>query len=209
MLLRSAVAEERRADPDVASRPPRRRPGSPGSCPSRARVRPCSAASSRSRRKYGRDVSGSSVDGGIVISPRTSRVELEERRRAPPARRPDFVSSPREVHLDERRDRELRRGRLRVERVAELADRVDDLRLAALQVADEVPAERIAVARVLRLEILRAVLADDVDAGVDEHLPARRRRRTSSRRRSCTLGADLRLQRARSARAICVRRRRQ
>ena len=54
--------------------------------------------------------------------------------------------------------------------MAELAGRVDDLRLAALQVADEVPAERVAVARVLRLEVLRAVLADDLDAGVGEHL---------------------------------------
>ena len=30
------------------------------------------------------------------------------------------------------------------------------------------PAERVAVLRVLRLEILRAVLADDRDAGLDE-----------------------------------------
>ena len=52
--------------------------------------------------------------------------------------------------------------------MAELADRVHDLRLAALQVPDEVPAERVAVARVLRLEILRAVLADDLDARVGE-----------------------------------------
>ena len=54
--------------------------------------------------------------------------------------------------------------------MAELADRSDRLRLPALEVADEVPAERIAVARVLRLEILRTVLADDLDAGVDEQL---------------------------------------
>src|SRR5215218_1089327 len=44
-----------------------------------------------------------------------------------------------EVHLDERRKLELLRGRLRVERVHELADRADRLRLPALEVADEVP----------------------------------------------------------------------
>ena len=52
--------------------------------------------------------------------------------------------------------------------MAELAERVHDLRLPALQMADEVPAERVAVARVLRLEILRAVLADDLDARLGE-----------------------------------------
>src|SRR5581483_7861746 len=69
-----------------------------------------------------------------------------------------------QVDLDERGDRKLRGRRLGVERVAELADRVDDLRLATLQMADEVPAEGVAVARVLRLEILRAVLTDDLDS---------------------------------------------
>ena len=54
--------------------------------------------------------------------------------------------------------------RLRVERVDELADAVHDLRLAALQMADEVPAERVAVGCVLGLEVLRAVLADDLDS---------------------------------------------
>jgi hypothetical protein len=37
-------------------------------------------------------------------------------------------------------------------------------------VADEVPAESVAVARVLRGEVLRAVLADDLDARVRERL---------------------------------------
>jgi hypothetical protein len=48
--------------------------------------------------------------------------------------------------------------------MAQLADRVDRLRLAALEVADEVPPERVAIAGVLRLEVLGAVLADDLDA---------------------------------------------
>ena len=40
-----------------------------------------------------------------------------------------------------------------------------ELGLAALQVADEVPAEGVAVGGVLRLEVLRAVLADHLDPG--------------------------------------------
>ena len=45
----------------------------------------------------------------------------------------------------------------------------EDLRdLAALHVADEVPGEAIAVLGVLGLEVLRAVLADPRDAGLDE-----------------------------------------
>ena len=51
----------------------------------------------------------------------------------------------------------------------ELADAVHDLRLVRLQVPDEVPAERVAVLGVLALEVLRAVLADDLDPGLDEH----------------------------------------
>jgi hypothetical protein len=52
--------------------------------------------------------------------------------------------------------------------VAELAQLADRRRLAALEVADEVPAERVAPALVLGREVLRAILADDVDAGVGE-----------------------------------------
>ena len=50
----------------------------------------------------------------------------------------------------------------------ELAQPVDDLDLVRLQVPDEVPAERIAVERVLLLEVLRAVLADDCHAGLGQ-----------------------------------------
>ena len=50
----------------------------------------------------------------------------------------------------------------------ELADRVHGLHLAALEMPDEVPAEGVAVDRVLRLEILRAVLAHDLDSGLGE-----------------------------------------
>src|SRR5256885_2541070 len=44
-----------------------------------------------------------------------------------------------------------------------LADAVHDLHLVRLQVADEVPAERVAVLGVLALELLGAILPDDVD----------------------------------------------
>ena len=70
----------------------------------------------------------------------------------------------------------------------ELADLVHDLRLAALEVADEVPAERVAVALVLGHEVLRAVLADDLDARLGERGHVRRARRTSSPRRRSRRG---------------------
>src|SRR5207247_8983684 len=55
-------------------------------------------------------------------------------------------------------------------RRAKLSQLVHCLGLACLQVAEEVPAERVAVARMLRLEVLRAVFSHDVDACVREHL---------------------------------------
>src|SRR6202012_3730457 len=74
----------------------------------------------------------------------------------------------REVDLDQRGDRQLPRRRLRGERVAKLAQFAHERRLAALEVADEVPVERVAVDTVLRLEILCAVLADRLGAGLRE-----------------------------------------
>ena len=73
-----------------------------------------------------------------------------------------------EVHLEQRGHGQPAGRRVRVERVHELADLVHDLRLVRLQVADEVPAKRIAVDRMLCQEILRAVLADDLDARLGE-----------------------------------------
>ena len=66
----------------------------------------------------------------------------------------------------------------------ELADPVHDLHLVRLEVADEVPAERVAVLGVLRLEILRAVLADHGDARLEQRRHVGAARRTSSPRRS-------------------------
>ena len=56
----------------------------------------------------------------------------------------------------------------------ELAEPVHDLHLVRLQVADEVPAERVAVEGVLALEILRAVLPHHLDPRLCErsHLSA-------------------------------------
>src|SRR5438093_12475924 len=48
-----------------------------------------------------------------------------------------FPLLPREVHLDQGRDLQTLRGRLARQRVAELAQLVHRLRLAALEVADE------------------------------------------------------------------------
>ena len=81
----------------------------------------------------------------------------------------------------------------------ELADAVHDLHLVRLEVPDEVPAERVAVLGVLRLEVLGAVLADDRRRRPRRAPPCRRARRTSSRRRS-SRPARPRPARARSAR---------
>ncbi len=50
----------------------------------------------------------------------------------------------------------------------ELADLVHNLDLVRLQMADEVPPECIAVGRVLALEVLCSVFANDLDAGAGE-----------------------------------------
>jgi hypothetical protein len=52
--------------------------------------------------------------------------------------------------------------------MAKLAERVDDRCLSALEVADEVPPESRAVPVVLGLEVLGAILADDLDSRVRE-----------------------------------------
>src|SRR5436305_6410893 len=85
---------------------------------------------------------------GLRIAPRGRHrhqaahvvVALEERGQLL-RRDPRLRALAREVDLDECRHLESTRGLLRAERVAELADPVHDLRLAALEVTDEVPAE--------------------------------------------------------------------
>ena len=181
-----------RSRPGRTWRPPRRRRGSPATCPSTARAGRASRASSRRRRKYGRDASASSLAGGIVISPRTSRIQLEETREV--VRRDARLRRlARQVHLDERGNGQPLRRRFGPEGVAELTQLAHRLRLAALQVADEVPAEAVAVARVLRLEILRAVLAHDLHARGGERVELVHRdvlRRRDDGHRRPDLGLD-------------------
>src|SRR5262249_53065560 len=70
--------------------------------------------------------------------------------------------------LEQRRHRQAPRRRVRVERVDELADPVDDLDLVRLEVPDEMPAEGVAERGVLPLQILSTVLTDDLDPRLDE-----------------------------------------
>ena len=160
-----------------ASRPRPRRRGSPASFPSTAgrdREPPRAPAAGEST---GLDASGSSASGGIVDSPTTSAGHSARNASSSLDGHAGLRLLAREVHLDERRDLEAARGGQRVERVAELAQRVDRLRLPALEVPDEVPAEGAAVRGVLRREVLGAVLADDRHArlrerrhGIDVHV---------------------------------------
>ena len=66
----------------------------------------------------------------------------------------------------------------------ELADRAHRLRLPALEMADEVPAEGVAVQLVLRLEVLRPVLSDHLHPGFGQDLAPPERRTSSPPRRS-------------------------
>ncbi len=50
----------------------------------------------------------------------------------------------------------------------ELADSIDGLDLVRLEAADEVPAKRVSVLGVLGLQVLGAILADHLDAGLRE-----------------------------------------
>ena len=155
-----------RSPAERSSRPPRRRRGSPGSCPSRA-------PRGRARRR---------AHAAPEVRPRGLGVVRERRHRHQPADvavereqrgelvrlHPRLRRLAREIDLDERRHRQPPRGRLGVERVDELADPVHHLRLAALEVADEVPAERVAVDGVLGLQVLRSVLPDHLDPRLGE-----------------------------------------
>ena len=158
-----------------SSRPPAPRPPSPGSCPSRAASSPCSAASSARRAKYGRDASGSSLNGGIVISPLTRTGERAMKSPSASGATPALLASPasststRISVSASRVAAELLERRVGGDRVDQPDQRQDPLHLAALQVADEVPGEGVAVRALLRLEVLEPVLADQLDPGLGEH----------------------------------------
>ena len=138
--------------------------------------------------------------GGIVIRPLTFAYEREEILQIA-LRMPGLRLLAGEVDLDERRDRRAARAADSLESEWQSSQSsFTTVRLAALQVADEVPAEGVAVASVLGLEVLRAVLADDLDPGLGQRAQVLERRRTSSPRRSSRRGRA-RLGCARSSRA--------
>ena len=103
-------------------------------------------------------------------SARARRRRREERRRAPRARRPDFVASPERLTSTSAGTVEPARGRLGVERVAR-ARRCALTTFALFDWRWPMKCQRNAspYSACLRLEILRAVLADDLDAGLGEH----------------------------------------
>ena len=151
-----------------SSRPPRRRPRSPASCPSTARADRAPRRARAAPRTSGGCPRARSASGGIVIRPADGdRAALEERVEL--GRRDAALALlAGDVDLDEHaraRGGAWRRScsstESRADRVDEAHERRDLLDLAALQVADEVPRERVAVRGDLRLEVLRAVLADD------------------------------------------------
>ena len=194
-----------------SSPPPRPRPASPGSCPSKAargRARPPARAR---RAKCGRESSGSSLNGGIVISPTTRTgqrsmnaprssgvdaalallagdVDLDQDLGAPaPPWRPSCSSAESRMH-----------------RVDQADQRQDALDLAALQVADEVPVEVPAPPLVLLLQILRAGSRRPASTPASASAPISSSGRTSSAARSSTLGPASRPDRARLARDVAA-----
>ena len=151
-----------------SSRPPRRRPRSPATCPSRGGVRPWASASSREGRE---------MAPAVLRILRERRHRHQARRRAPArargrrgARRARSRPCPRRrATLTSTSTSGLGRAvRARAGCSAEseatewISSRVreDLLDLAALELADEVPAEA-GIGLGLGLELLRAVLADD------------------------------------------------
>ena len=146
--------------------------------PIESRSRPCSAASSARRAKCGREASGSWLKGGIVIRPETRTGQRSMKPPRSPGATPPLPSSP--ATLTSTRTSvsgvavapELLEGRVGGDRVDQAADRQQLLDLAALEVADEVPGERVPPALVLRGQVLLAVLADQRHPGLgqDAHL---------------------------------------
>ena len=163
----TAHVAERRARRARSWRPPRRRPRSPATCPSRARVRPCASASSRRRGEVAAGWPPDPRRTAASSSGPTTRTgsALEEARRARPGAMPALPSSP--ATLTSTRISVVRRAvaaragcsaESRRDRVDQLDVREDLLDLAALQLADEVPAERRGCGGRLGDELLRAVL---------------------------------------------------
>ena len=120
--------------------------------PIERRSRPLAAASSARRAKCGREASGSSANGGIVIRPddadRAAGDEVGELggRDAPLPLLFGDVDLDQHLGLGRAVAAELLERRVGADRVDQPHQRQDLLDLAALQVADEVPGEVVGVA---------------------------------------------------------------
>src|SRR5918997_1424695 len=154
------------------------------------RSRPCSAASSARRAKKGRLRSGSSVAGGIVISPVTGTGAPAMNSPSAVGASPALPSSPatststRASGTGSRLSRrdpvpealvevdgvspEPAQRRLGGDGVDEPYPTREVAHLAALKGPDEVPGEEVAVVGLLGREVLGAVLADELDARLGE-----------------------------------------
>ena len=166
------------------SRPPPPPPRSPGWSPStgrrsrgaapspRAGARPARAgAKSRARASSGR-----SANGGIVMSPANTTASACDVRSTKAStcfeRHAVLALLARDVHLQQHAHRllgvalDLLDDRLALDRVDQPHAREHLLGLAALEVADEVPRERVAPALLLCDQRLGRVLADDLHAGL-------------------------------------------
>ena len=119
----------------------------------------------RAHGELGQAVVGRQLAQAAKVRPRRFRIASERRHRreahdlgrAAGEKRPELLGRdarlrifPREIHLHDRRNLEPTGGGLRVERVHELARRVDGAGLAALEMSDEVPPEGCAEGLMLR-----------------------------------------------------------
>ena len=145
--------------------------------PIESRSSPCSAASSARRAKCGREASGSLGERRHRHQPadphRAAGDELAElgHGSTPPLpSSPATLTSTRISVSGVAVALELLEHRLGGDRVDQPHQRHDPLHLAALHVADEVPGEAVAAALVLGLEVLEAVLADQLDPGLGERV---------------------------------------
>ena len=177
------VPRRARANANLGSLLPLRRRGSPGSCPSTARARPASRASSRRRRKYGRDSSGSSRERrhrrqAADLDRRALEERLEVRRFDARLRR-----LAGEVHLDERGDRQPRAADSEASECTSSQTAFTSGALRLWRCPMKCQRNASPKTRVLRAQVLRAVLADDFDARLRQRSPCPRSARTSWRRR--------------------------
>ena len=159
---------EHASRPGRTSRPPLPRPGSPA----RAHRELAQAELARRARAGGGNTGETPPDRPPAAASSTGRgcrgQRVEEALAALPERRPTSTPRPRGSPARGRASRACGRPSRESSEWTSSQMRVHDRAPSALEVADEVPAEGVAVDGVLRLEILRAVLADDLDAGLGE-----------------------------------------